>query len=60
MYKFAILTVVGNGTDMGGDAVDFFEVFVPNHDSIGFDLYCERTINWLKYQFCAKSAFSRY
>ncbi len=47
MYKFAILAVVGNGNDIGGDIVDFFEIFDANHYSIGFDLYCEWTINRL-------------
>lgn len=33
----------------GGDTVDHIEIFNPNTGSFGFDLYCEWSINWLKY-----------
>lgn len=40
VHKFAILAVVRNGNDAGGDTVDFFEVFDPNYHRFRFDLHC--------------------
>jgi len=44
---FVILAVLGSR--IGGDAIDFFEIFNPNHCCIRTYLFCQWPINWFKH-----------